>query len=287
MTRTSRFTTPAATALAALLLAPALTATASASAGPRQPASFTVPAKIGTSIDVPGLALGVRDAGALTANTLLPIDFILNDRHTDELAHDIELLTTKGSPYYRRFLTNEQWNAYFAPSEQSVERVAGALTRAGFQVQSVTENREIVSAVGPAAVIARYFNTSLRAVVQPGLGLRYRNAAPATIPAAIAGDVLTVTGLDNLETIRIKPHPVGSAQLSSVGPTTPPLFGPAGVSELGPAVLASGYQYPAGDTGAGVTVGINIPGDTALFSDTATYLKYFGVKHTGKPRSFR
>jgi subtilase family serine protease len=282
-----RFATPAAAALTTVLLAPALTGTALASTvAPRQTA-LAVPASIGTTVGVPGLALNVRDAGPLAVNTLVPIEFILKDRHTDELAHDIDLLTTKGSPYYRHFLSNEQWNAYFAPSEQSVSRVAAALSHAGFQVRSVTGNREILSTVAPAAVVERYFDTALHAVVQPGLGVRYRNATPATIPAQIAGDVLTVTGLDTLESIRPKPHPVGAPESTSsaqsrIRSNTAPLFGPGGVDELGPAVLAKGFAYPKGDLGKGITVGINIPGDTAKATDTATYLNYFGVTQTGK-----
>jgi len=284
MTRTFRLATPAAAAFAAILLAPVLTGTASAAV--RQPAPFAVPASVGPSIDVPGGALNVRDAGALAGNALVPVDFVLNYRHGDELAHDIDLILTKGSPYYRHFLSNAQWNAYFAPSAQSVSRVASLLARAGFRVESATANREILSAIAPAAVVQRYFNTTLRMVVQPGLGLRYRNATPATIPAELAADVLTVTGLDNLESIRLKPHPVGTpesaaAEQARLHSDTPPLFGPAGVSELGPAVLAAGYKYPSGHTGAGVTVGINIPDDRAIPSDTATYLQYFGVTQTG------
>ncbi len=280
MTRILRLATPAAAAFTAMILTPL---GASASAAALRPAS--VPASTGPLIDVPGTALGLTDAGALAATALVPVDFILNEQHADELAHDIALLSAPRSPYFHRFFTNEQWNAYFAPSAATVQRVIGLLNRAGFHVTQISANRKIVSAVAPAAVVQRYLRTTLRMVDQPGLGLRYRNAVPAIIPAELAGDVMAVTGLDNLESIRIKPHPHGTPetvaqQQARLARPTPPLFGPAGVSELGPAVLASGYSYPS--AGAGVTVGINIPGDTAVPSDTATYESYFGITPTGK-----
>lgn len=281
----SRLSAPVAAAAVALLAAPSWAGTASAAtpgvraAGPVSPTNDAL-------IGVPGAAFGVTDAGPLPASASVAVDFVLRYRHADELERDAALVSTPGSPYYRQFLSNAQWNAYFAPGTQSVQRVTALLNRAGFRIASIGANRGIVKAVAPTSVVERYFNTTLRAALQPGRGLKYRNVTPAVIPAELAADVLAVTGLDSIETIRLKPAPHGvpespSAQQARLASQAPPLFGPGGVNELGPAVLLTGYSYPTGKNGKGATIGISVP-DGFVASDTAAYLKYFQITQTGK-----
>jgi kumamolisin len=282
MIRISRMASPAAVALVAIGLNPVVAGTAFAAA----PRAGIPAAAASAVIEVPGAALGVQDVGPLAASALVPVDFVLNDQRTGELDRDVALISTPGSPYYRHFLSNAQWNTYFAPTAQSVQRVGALLVRAGFTVTSVAPNNAIVTAVAPAATVQKFFSTTLRAVIQPGLGLRYRNATPAVIPAELSTDVMTVVGLDTLETIHLKRLPPGVPETPAqaqarLAAKSPPLFGPAGVRELGPQILVDGYHYPTEKEGAGVTVGISVP-DTAIVSDTATYLKYFEITQTGK-----
>ena len=245
------------------------------------------------TVDVPSVA-GLRDAGSLAGTAPVHLGFVLAYQHANELERDVLLVSTKGSPEYRHFVSSAQWNAYFAPSAATVRATAIALQRAGFRIESIPDNRGVIDAVAPASVVSGFFATQLRAVIQPSVGLRYRNATPALIPQALRGTVLAVTGLDTLERHRLPihprfapaplnvPSPNAAAQQARIGgPVTAPDGG------YGPVVLANGYQYPVqrGYDGTGTTVGITIP-DTYLDSDTAAFLKYFHIKQSGKVTRF-
>lgn len=72
---------------------------------------------------------GLRDLGRLQPTASVQLAFNLRYRHEGELDRDVLLLGTKGSPLYRHFLTNRQWNAIShrasRPSRPSRPRCAG------------------------------------------------------------------------------------------------------------------------------------------------------------------
>jgi subtilase family serine protease len=221
---------------------------------------------------------GLRDLGRMQSTASVQLAFNLRYQHEDELDRDILLLSTKGSPLYHKFLSNRQWNAYFAPSERTVSTVASALRRAGFQVTSVSGDRGLIDAQAPAATVERYFGTVLQRVAQPDAGVRYLHVTPAVLPLELRPFVISVAGLDNLELYHPRPAPVQHGIVpDKIGG---PVKGPDG--GYGPRVLANGYKYPvqSGTDGTGHTVGITISGDI-LNSDLAAYLSYFQITQTG------
>jgi kumamolisin len=265
-------------AIAAVVLLLALDASA-------QPSDAAAPSYV---LAVPSV-MNVRDLGPLAATVPVHVGIVLSDRHADELERDVALVSTKGSRLYHHFVSREQWNDYFAPSSQSVGYVCARLLRAGFRIERVAANRGIVDAVAPASVVARYFSTSFRRVAQPFAGERFRNASAAYVPPELQKDVAAVTGLDTIERYRLRPYPHVARAAPNVSGTGDRerrrLFGPDG--GVGPAVMAWGFRFPSwhGYKGAGTTVGISIP-DDFFDSDTATFLKYFGIEQTGRVRRF-
>lgn len=225
----------------------------------------------------------IRDAGPLAGSVPIRVGFVLTGRHADELERDVALVSSKGSLQYRHFLSNAQWNAYFAPSEQTVQSVAVALRRAGFTIRSVASNRGMIEAEAPSGAVARYFSTTFRRAIEDGSsGLRYRNATPARIPGELRAAVAAVVGLDDIDNVHLaRPQtlsrPAGAFDIGG------PILGPD--KGYGPAVFATGYDYPVrhGYDGSGGTVGITIP-DDYLDSDTAAYLAFFRIKQTGTVR---
>jgi kumamolisin len=245
------------------------------------------------TLEVPSAA-GIQDAGPISATAPIAVGFVLSYQHADELERDVLRVSTKGSPLYHHFVSSAQWNSYFAPSAATVASTAALLQAAGFRIKTIADNRGVIDAVAPAGTVSRFFGTQLRAVMQPAVGLRYRNVTPAIIPQGLRGAVLYVTGLDTLERHRLPAHPLVSHR-AAVADATPeiaapkngiggPVTAPGGLG-YGPAVLANGYDYPVqhGFDGKGSTVGITIP-DAYLDSDTAAFLKYFKIKQTGKVR---
>lgn len=221
---------------------------------------------------------GLRDLGRMLPTAPVQLAFNLRYRHEDELDRDILLLSTKSSPLYHKFLSNAQWNAYFAPRERTVSTVASVLRRAGFQVTSVSGDRGLIDVQAPAATVERYFGTVLQRVAQPDAGVRYRHVTPAVLPLALRPFVVSVAGLDNLELYHPRPAPAHHAVVpDKIGGPVKGLDG-----GYGPRVLANGYKYPVqgGIDGTRHTVGITIAGDI-LNSDLAAYLSYFLITQTG------
>lgn len=139
-----------------------------------------------------------RDLGRAPADTPVSIAVTLNYQHEAELQRLTMLQGDRRSPLFHHYLTNEQFNAYFAPSPAAYGSVIAALQRAGFRVTQTYTNRTLVDAVGTAAVAERYFATQIHTVIQNGHGLRYANARPAVMPADLRGIVASVSGLHNL-----------------------------------------------------------------------------------------
>ncbi len=226
--------------------------------------------------DVP-TAAGVSDAGRMAPATLLHLVVNLRYQHAGELDRHIALVSTKGSGQYHHFLTNEEWNSYYAPSAETVAAVSQRLQRAGFQIESTSSDRSVIDIVAPVSSVERYFNTQIHNVVQAGAGTRYRNASSVTMPQELRDSVIAINGFDNLQLH----HPVPIERMKPLPKIGGAITAPDG--GYGPVVLANGYNYPVqhGYNGAGRTVGITIPTGYFLDSDTAAYLKYFGIKPTG------
>ena len=140
----------------------------------------------------------MRDLGRSSATRPVSITVTLNYQHEAELAQLVQNQGDRRSPMFRHFLSNQQFNDYFAPSTSQYARVAQALTRAGFRITGTSSNRTTIQAAGAAGVAEKYFNTEIHDVAQTNRGVRYANARPAVIPTELRGTVGSVTGLNNL-----------------------------------------------------------------------------------------
>ncbi len=143
---------------------------------------------------------GYRDLGRYAATAPVKLGIMLRYQHEPEL---VQLTMEQGdrrSPYYHRYLSNAQWNAYFAPSPASVARIAYELGRRGLHVTRVLPNRTMIDATGSSAVVERMFSTELHRVYQPGgHGLAYANVTAARLPAFMSGTVVSVAGLHSTD----------------------------------------------------------------------------------------
>ncbi|MEO6990650.1 MAG: S53 family serine peptidase [Candidatus Baltobacteraceae bacterium] len=253
-------------------------ALALAAAAAALPALAARPLIDAVAAGVPVIA-GVRDLGPIAASSAISVAMTLAYRHADQLERLIDHQSDPSSPLYRHFLSNAQFNGYFAPSRADYARVAAALRRAGFTVSHVYTNRTLLDATAPAGIAERYFKTVIHTVAQPGHGLRYANAAPALLPAELVGTVDSVVGLDNLEKARFT-YQFGPRR-ARFGPDNVggPLHGPDG--GFGPLALATGFDFPVqhGFGGKGEAVA-NVAGDVAD-SDLAAFEAYFGIARTG------
>jgi subtilase family serine protease len=252
-----------------------------------------------TPVVTASLAAGVphvayRDLGIATGSMPISLAITLKYHRTEELERLIAMQTDASSPYYRRWLTSEQFNAAFAPTPSEYARVAASLRKAGFAVMQTFADRTTIDAQGTVASADRYFNTRIDFVAQPGYGKRYANVTPAFIPPDVRDLVFAVNGLHNLAIVhtdfrRVLPG-TGSAQvLRRYAAAAPGLFGPVSseteLAGYGPLAFVKGYDAPSWhdvkDNGTGRSAGIVIDADYTD-TDLAAYLSYFGVKRTGR-----
>jgi subtilase family serine protease len=241
---------------------------------------------LGLGIGTAGYAAGLppslgalRDLGVAGASTRVNIVLVMNYRNESELDSLVEKQSDETSPLYHQFISQPQFVNYFSPTAADYARVIASLQRGGFTVTQTWGNRTVIDASAPAPVAARYFNTEIHNVVQPGVGAVFTNLRPPTVPADIAPLVTGVVGFSSVKILHpdYRFVPQGAAQLSR---DSSPLKGPDG--GYGPQVFINSYDLPAagGTTGTGRASGVSGDADF-LDSDLAGYLSYFGVNRTG------
>jgi kumamolisin len=241
-----------------------------------------------------GPGVTYRDFGQAPAKTQLHINLTLNYTNGAGLAQFIEQQRASSAPHW---LTNDEFNARFAPTAQAYALVRRSLGAAGLRVEAVYSNRTVIDAVGPVGAIERYFGTEIHQVEQSGYGRRFVNVRPAYASAELRDVVSSVDGLSNLVLVRTT-HSRVTPQAASAALRAAPdankstrLFGPVSsatnVNGYAPLAFQKAYDFPSVHAsggkvydGKGRAAGIIIDADFAD-GDIATYLSYFGIVRTG------
>jgi len=150
---------------------------------------------------------GTRPGWAVTSNRVnqavpsgsLDARVYLAGRDPAGLAAYAAGVSTPGGPLYRHFLTPAQASARFGVSGAEIAAVRAWVTGAGLRVTQVNDSGPAgayLAVHGSLAAAGRAFAVSFGRYRGPG-GQAYRAPArPASVPAALAASVLSVTGLD-------------------------------------------------------------------------------------------
>lgn len=229
-----------------------------------------------------GYAAGVkvapdfRDFGHAPPSLQVRLAVTLAYQHQSELEALVEAQSDRDSPYFRHYLTNQEFNARFAPSVEGYRRAIELLRGAGLRVVQTFGNRTIVVAVGSSAAVERLFATRIDYGVQAGHGNRYMNVTDAMMPPALRDIAVVVSGLDDLVSF-------GPRIQIDEGPQVAPrsqrllLRGPNG--ELGPLGFARAYDEPSlhGYNGKGRAIANTYAGDIND-NDLHTFLTFFGIR---------
>jgi hypothetical protein len=156
------------------------------------------PAALTPLVSVPHMtgALAFTDAGRRSSKAPVSITLTLRYNHQAELDQLVDRLSAPHAGP-REFLSAQQFNSYYAPTEQQEGAVVHSLESAGFTITQRFPNRTIVDATAPSSTVERYFSTEIHTVHQGKYGERFTNVKPAVVPAAIAAYVRDAS-LDNL-----------------------------------------------------------------------------------------
>jgi subtilase family serine protease len=127
-------------------------------------------------------------------------------------------VSTPGSPEYGHYLTPAVVRARFAPDSADVAAVEAMLKGAGMANIQVGPSNAYVSATATVAQLRSTFAVSQDTYVYNNKTLRANREAPS-IPAALAGKILYIEGLDDSNTLR-QSHRVSATQSAIVAPAS-------------------------------------------------------------------
>jgi subtilase family serine protease len=266
----------AAAAFALTYAPPALAAPTPATAG-----------RVPVASDTAAAPAGAVDEGAAPAVDAVSMRVYLSARNLTRLRTLVEQISTPGNARYQHFLTPAQYNAAFAPTPARRAAVASWLSSCSLTVTAT--NAHYVSASGdPASVQCALGATVHRfrfggKVVQAATG-------PASVPASVAGDVLSVSAATALApAVRpASPAPPVPATASAASDTCSSSFGASPAATLPPAYgvtqplqpcgylpsqLRSAYGITStGPTGAGARVAVvGAYASATMAADAQTY----------------
>jgi pseudomonalisin len=169
-----------------------------------------------------------QSLGPLPGTTPLRVMLGLQLQNEAQLNSAILAINTRGNSSYGKFLTPSQFVATYSPSTAQLQAVESYLSRMGLTNISAPSNRLYVVASGTAAAIEAAFNTTLwqYQVAGPnGEPARtvYANTQPAQVPSSLGGIVLSVVGLQNIDTMHtfLGAWPAAAPIPAVTAPSTP------------------------------------------------------------------
>ncbi|HJQ03218.1 MAG TPA: S53 family peptidase [Jatrophihabitans sp.] len=175
----------------------------------------------------PAWASSARVSGTPAGTQRIPIRIGLRLRGGNAAQRFVDQVSNPASRSYGKYLSPATFQARYAPSPATVNRVKAFLAGAGIQVTGVASGNLWVNATGTVAQLNKAFGTILRTYSVNGATLRAPSAA-VSIPSSIAADVTTVSGLaDKLiqrspQTRRVAAATVRPAARTATPSATPP-----------------------------------------------------------------
>jgi subtilase family serine protease len=201
---------------AASAIAGVLTGCAAPDSGPTPPqtqpsaAALTAGPAAGASPShaaVPAWATGDRFVGSVDATETVAVQVHLAMRNADGAAAELAEISDPDSPRYGQYLSDDAFEARYAPTADDVAAVSAHLARSGLRVSQVPANRAFVAAEGPASAVEQAFGTKLGRFRTNGT-IRRAPLGAVQLPDAIASHVSVVLGLSQ-QTYRARGVHVG------------------------------------------------------------------------------
>jgi subtilase family serine protease len=131
----------------------------------------------------------------------------------DAVKAAVRAVSTPSSPAYRQFLSPAAYNRLFAPTSAAVTNVTSWLKGSGLSVTGVEAHNRYISVTGSVAAAQKAFGVSIQRYQHDGQSVTAPSSV-ASVPAGIAGSVLSVSGLDSTvnkvaHTAKAAPPPAG------------------------------------------------------------------------------
>jgi subtilase family serine protease len=172
--------------------------------------------------------------GAAPAAQSVEIAVHMNLKNTAGLKKLVEDVSNPSSHDYGRYLTPEEFGQRFSPSAAAVTQVKALLEKAGMTDLQVGPHGVYIAAHATVAQVRTAFKVTQNLYSYKGMTLRANKEEP-TIPAALAGYILYVEGLDDTTMMRtpfhksvtqgalVAPHAVEKSTAAAPAVTPPPV----------------------------------------------------------------
>ncbi|HEY0416185.1 MAG TPA: S53 family peptidase [Gaiellaceae bacterium] len=215
----------------------------------------------------------------------------LSANHADQLAALARAVSDPASSQYKHFLSHSEYASQFAPTAAQVAAVTKWLRQSGLQVGQAGPDNHYLPFSGTIAAAAAAFGTQFALYDAPGQQVQ-APASDLSVPNAVAGLVLSVTGLTPLGHL-VKPEDLGPPAAFVNAPPCSKYYGEKLATSLPkfmgktlpyapcgyvPSQLRGAYGVSeSGLTGAGQTVAITDAFDAStLLADANEYATRHG-----------
>jgi subtilase family serine protease len=163
------------------------------------------------SNNTPGFIKNAHDLGAVDPNEQIAVTVWLhlhNGNKLDQLVHD---QNTKGSSSYHQWLTQDQFDATYAPTAQEVNSVENFLTAHKLSVVTVAENNFYVKVQGAVGDIEKAFHVQIDNFNYQGFTYQSNTADP-NINDPSGAHVAAISGMDDFGFQPTLVHPVAAGE---------------------------------------------------------------------------
>ncbi|MHB1209551.1 MAG: protease pro-enzyme activation domain-containing protein [Acidimicrobiales bacterium] len=212
-------------------------------------------------------------------------DVFLRQAHQKALRTYIASLSNTASPNYHHYLTPSEFAKDFGASPSTVSHVRSYLAGYGLGTASLSKGHILLHVTGSTADIARAFATPVETVRTASGTIAAQFVRSATLPSALAKDVVNITGLSTSSSIAA-PAGIAHATTRVTAPTSCPSAGNGTgttPNALGGYTIQQQAQlygltsaYASGSTGVGQSIAIYELGQYDQ-SDLNTYFSCYGL----------
>src|SRR5438874_4185807 len=146
--------------------------------------------------NTPGFIKKATGLGPLDPNSMINVTAWLQLHNEGKLDALVKEQKQKGSANYKKWITQDQFNASFAPTAKELDLVQKFLTSHGLSVQVVAENNMYIKVQGTVRDIEKAFHVQIDRYKFNGKTYRGNKGNPSTddIPGA---RIAAITGLDD------------------------------------------------------------------------------------------
>jgi hypothetical protein len=136
--------------------------------------------------------------GPYNPQQMLRLAITLKPPHMEEEEEFLRELENPASPIFHQYLSEEEWNARFAPSAKDEQALVDWAGSQGLSVTQRFANRLVVDVEAPVATIQKALAVNINSY-QVGAQTYFSNDRDPSVPAVFGGKLEAVLGLNNIE----------------------------------------------------------------------------------------